>query len=71
MKPYIETAMKIRVETKEDTLFIQDNEIHAIVNKREFEQIGKVLPLDYQKIIDASAGKENKVFEIFIYYYCY
>jgi hypothetical protein len=68
MKPYIETAMKIRVETKEDTLFIQDNEIHAIVNKREFEQIGKVLPLDYQKIIDASACKENKVFEIFICY---
>lgn len=31
-----------------------------------FEQIGKILPLDYQKIIEASTCTDNNVFEIYI-----
>lgn len=30
-----------------------------------FEKIGKVLPIDYQKVIEASACVENNVFEIY------
>ena len=30
-----------------------------------FEQIGKALPIDYQKVIDASACTDRKVFEIY------
>ena len=30
-----------------------------------FEQIGKVLPIDFQKVIDASMCKDNNVFEIY------
>lgn len=31
-----------------------------------FDQIGKVLPIDYQKIIDASTCTKKKIFEIYI-----
>ena len=31
-----------------------------------FDQIGKALPIDYQKIIDASACTTNNVFEIYV-----
>ena len=30
-----------------------------------FDQIGKALPIDFQKVIDASVCKENNVFEIY------
>ena len=30
-----------------------------------FDQIGKALPIDYQKVIDAGICIENKVFEIY------
>ena len=30
-----------------------------------FEQIGKALPIDYQKVIEASSCVERKVFEIY------
>ncbi len=31
-----------------------------------FDQIGRVLPIDYQKIIDASTCTKKNIFEIFI-----
>ena len=31
-----------------------------------FDQIGKVLPIDYQKIIDASTCTKKNIFEIYI-----
>ena len=108
-------ANRIQVKTAEDSLFLEDNKIHAVVDSKEyiydlsavdklvilttdlgpfyddmglavdfgndevifimsehrcykpflFDQIGKVLPIDYQKIIEASSCTENKVFEIY------
>jgi len=104
----------IRVETEEDSLFLKDDEIHAIVGGNEhvyklsavkklvlittdkgpfnddvclavdvgenvifvmsghrcyfsflYDQIGKILPLDYQKIINASRCIDNNLFEIY------
>jgi len=31
-----------------------------------FDQIGKVLPIDFQKVIDASVCTEKRVFEIYV-----
>lgn len=47
---------KIRVETEEDSLYLADDKIHAIADSEEhrcyksflFDQIGKVLPIDYE-----------------------
>lgn len=48
----------------DDVIFIMSS--HRCYQEFLFEQIGKVLPLDYQKIIDASSCTENKVFEIYV-----
>ena len=47
-----------------DVIFIMSS--HRCYQKFLFDQIGKVLPLDYQKIIDASSCTENKVFELYV-----
>ena len=47
-----------------DVIFIMSS--HRCYQEFLFDQIGKVLPLDYQKIIDASSCTENKVFEIYV-----
>lgn len=105
----------IKVETNDDSLYLINNEIHAMVDNCEyvfmidsveklvilttdvgpfyddmglaidvgnntaifimsehrcykkflFDEIAKVLPIDYQKIIEASTCIDNKVFEIY------
>ena len=39
---------------------------HRCYNGFLFDQIGKALPIDYQKIIDASTCMSNNVFEIYV-----
>ncbi len=47
----------------DEVIFIMSE--HRCYKSFLFDQIGKVLPIDYQKIIDASSCTENRVFEIY------
>ena len=47
----------------DDVIFIMSE--HRCYKSFLFDQIGKVLPIDYEKIIDASACTENCMFEIY------
>ena len=47
-----------------DVIFIMSE--HKCYQTFLFEQIGKVLPVDFQKIIEASVCTENNVFEIYV-----
>lgn len=47
-----------------DVLFIMSE--HKCFSGFLFDQAGKVLPIDYQKIIEASACTDNGVFEIYV-----
>ena len=47
-----------------DVIFIMSE--HKCFNPFLFDQAGKVLPVDFQKIIDASSCTDNGVFEIYV-----
>ena len=47
-----------------DVLFIMSE--HKCFRPFLFDQIGKVLPIDFQKVIDASVCTEKRVFEIYV-----
>ena len=47
-----------------DVIFIMSG--HRCYKSFLFDQIGKSLPIDYQKIIDASSCTEKKIFELYI-----
>lgn len=47
-----------------DVIFILSE--HKCFSPFLFDQIGKALPIDYQKVIDASACTENNIFEIYV-----
>lgn len=47
-----------------DVIFIMSD--HRCYETFLFDQIGKVLPIDYQQIIEASSCTENSVFEIYV-----
>lgn len=47
-----------------NVIFIMSS--HRCYKNFLFDQIGKALPIDYQKIIDASACTTNGVFEIYV-----
>ena len=47
-----------------DVIFIMSD--HRCYESFLFDQIGKVLPIDYKKIIEASSCTDNRVFEIYV-----
>lgn len=47
----------------DDVIFIMSE--HRCFRPFLFDQVGKVLPIDYQKIMDASTCADNRVFEIY------
>ena len=47
-----------------DVIFIMSE--HKCFNSFLFDQVGKVLPIDFQKVIDASTCTDNGVFEIYV-----
>ena len=47
----------------DDVIFIMSE--HRCYKSFLFDQIGKALPIDYEKIIEASACTENCMFEIY------
>ena len=47
----------------DDVIFIMSQ--HRCYKSFLFDQIGKALPIDYEKIIEASACTENCMFEIY------
>ena len=56
--------MGLAVDVGNDTaIFIMSE--HRCYKNFLFDEIAKVLPIDYQKIIEASTCIENKVFEIY------
>lgn len=111
-----ETVIKIYIKNDEDSIILEDNNIHVIADNKEylcelssinemdllttdsgpfaddmclvifadnnfvflvmsehrcfrpflFDQIGKVLPIAYQKIIDATTCTKKNIFEIYI-----
>lgn len=56
--------MGLAVDVGNNTVIFIMSE-HKCFNDFLFEQIGKVLLLDYQKIIEASSSVESKAFEIY------
>ena len=48
----------------DNVIFIMSE--HKCFEKFLFDQIGKALPIDYRKVIDASSCTDNKVFEIYV-----
>ena len=56
--------MGLAIDVGNDTaIFIMSE--HKCFNDFLFEQIGKVLSIDYQKVIEASSCIERNVFEIY------
>ena len=56
--------MGLAIDVGQDTaIFIMSE--HRCYKEFLFDQLGKILPIDYQKIIEASTCIENSVFEIY------
>ena len=56
--------MGLAIDVGQDTaIFIMSE--HRCYKEFLFDQLGKILPIDYQKIIEASTCIENNVFEIY------
>ena len=56
--------MCLAIDVGNDTaIFIMSE--HKCFSTFLFDQIGKILPIDFQKVIDASMCIENNVFEIY------
>ena len=53
-------------------IYVGDNDVISVMSEHKcfmtflFDQIGKALPIDYQRIIDASAFSDNGIFEIYM-----
>lgn len=63
MGPYYDD-MGLAVDVGNETaIFIMSS--HRCYQDFLFEQLGKALPIDFQKIIEASVCIDNKVFEIY------
>ncbi len=56
--------MGLAIDVGNDTAIFVMSE-HKCFREFLFEQIGKVLPVDYQKVIEASSCTERNVFEIY------
>ena len=56
-------GLAIEVENN-DVIFVMSE--HKCFGPFLFDQIGKALPIDFQKIIDASASTGNGTFEIYV-----
>lgn len=63
MGPFFDD-MCLAIDVGNDTaIFIMSE--HKCYSTFLFDQIGKILPIDFQKVIDASMCIENNVFEIY------
>ena len=54
----------LAIDVGSDVIFIMS--AHKCFKSFLFDQIGKALPVDYQKVIEASMSSENNVFEIYV-----
>ena len=57
--------MGLAVDVGNNTVIFIMSE-HKCYSSFLFDQIGKVLPIDHHKIIDASSCTENSIFEIYV-----